>query len=170
MGIKPTFKMTDVHSYIDQEVQRIEQVIINQLSYIGEEFVRDVRTKIQATPAYRASLRGITARPKVRITASTPRYGDDTANLSASTGFGITKNGKLLKLNFKGGGVGEEMGRMFILELSKKFPYGLALIVVSGMEYAAAVESLGYDVLTGSSFKAEESLLKMKENLNKVKK
>jgi len=41
-------------------------------------------------------------------------------------------------------------------DIAAQYPTGMILVVVAGMEYAAAVESKGYDVITGSSREAEK--------------
>ena len=53
-----------------------------------------------------------------------------------------------------------------VTELAHRYPKGMILVIVAGMEYAAAVESKGYDVITGSSLFADIELLPfMREKL-----
>jgi len=43
-------------------------------------------------------------------------------------------------------------------ELASKVKRGYVIICVAGMRYAAAVESKGFDVITGSAIQAKEDL------------
>jgi hypothetical protein len=153
MGIIARFKPSDVSAMINQRMQRIDTVLLQRLKKIGEECVN-----------------------KARITG---RYVDQTGNLRNSIGYVIVKDGNILKENFKAtakvtgangkagkgskGGVG--VGREFARELAMRYSNGYALIVVAGMNYAAAVESRGKDVLTSAEQLASEEVPKMMETL-----
>jgi hypothetical protein len=51
--------------------------------------------------------------------------------------------------------------------LKSKYLSGYVLIICTGMKYAAAVESKGKDVITGSSLIAKAELNKMLKDLKK---
>lgn len=153
-------KLTDaqLQALFQKGVDNVVNAMVQRLQYTGEQFVTDVRTKINADDSYRAAMRKISGRPKVTINADTPRYADDTANLTSSVGFMVLNQAKVVQSSFPGAGMGKTVGEAAAKEVGARFPTGLALVVVAGMQYAAAVESLGYDVLTGSSFVAENEL------------
>jgi hypothetical protein len=138
--IKPKFTKADIEKYAKQQMKKMNTIIIARLQYVGETFVNNARSK-------------------------TPEEGgfyDQTGNLRSSIGYVILKDGK--KMNFSGfeklknGSLGQQRGQHLIKELSKNYPTGFVLICVAGMEYAAAVESKGKDVLTGSSIIAKKDL------------
>jgi len=111
------------------------------LSYVGEQFVNWAR--------------------------SVDSYKDRTGNLRASVGYMIVRDGIVIKEVFPGvfaAGVAE--GRKAALEAVGGFSEGYVLIVVAGMDYAAAVESKGFDVLSGSISPAEKLLKKLVRDLN----
>lgn len=115
--------------------ERAEKVIETRLRLIGLQFVRDARLKADFT--------------------------DRTGNLRSSIGFIITKDGKVVYEDFertKNGADGYTSGRDFAKRVAGEVSGRWVLIVVAGMEYAAAVESKGFDVITGSSMEAESRL------------
>jgi hypothetical protein len=80
-------------------------------------------------------------------------YKDQTGNLRSSICYVVTKNGVK-----KSPGQIPADSKDYIDELIQGHLQGYVLIVVAGMQYAAAVESRGKDVLTGSSKIAEKQL------------
>ena len=91
-------------------------------------------------------------------------FADQTGNLRSSIGYLVVKNGRIVSISdfesAKGGAAGSIKGKSFAKELAEAYPTGYALICVAGMEYAAAVESRGKDVITGSSQMVEANLKK----------
>lgn len=161
MGVVPQFNQKELEAQFAKKLQARIDAYSQTLRFVGERFVVAVRTKINADDSYRASMRAIpkvNGQLKVPITEATPRYADRTANLTSSVGYLIMDQGKVLHSSFPGTGTGRAMGEAAAAEVGKMHPSGLVLIVVAGMQYAAAVESLGYDVLTGSSFVADREL------------
>jgi len=85
------------------------------------------------------------------------RYNDITGNLRSSVGYVIARSGNIVNDNFtkseRGSdkATGMKEGYNLAVELAHKYSInGWVLIVVAGMEYAAAVESIeGKDVLSG---------------------
>ena len=115
----------DVVLPLKVEQEKEKEKLILALTYIGENFVRDARIK--------------------------GNYKDHTGNLRSSIGYGVYNNGKQVKLSVtasendnNGDGVKTAV-KVIEKNVLKK---GIVLIVVAGMEYAYAVESKGYDVLT----------------------
>lgn len=76
-------------------------------------------------------------------------YKDRTGNLTASISYITLFNGKKVSP-----GRIPKQSRDLIAELTAILGKGYVLIIVAGMDYAAAVESKGYDVITGSSNRA----------------
>lgn len=128
---KPKFTKADIRKHIEQRVERYQQALINRLSYVGETFVRNARLN--------------------------HTYMDQTGNLTASIGFMVLHNGEAENES----AVGPQKASNFADELKAKFTNGYVLVVYAGMEYAAAVESRGKDVLTASSIEAKTQLEEM---------
>lgn len=82
-------------------------------------------------------------------------YNDITGNLRSSICYVVLKNGVK-----KSPGAIPAQSKNFIKDLISQHLKGYVLIVVAGMNYAAAVESKGKDVLTGSVPAAKAALRK----------
>ncbi|MFN8291607.1 MAG: hypothetical protein U0U70_15225 [Chitinophagaceae bacterium] len=126
-----------INEAIREMMGRIEQALILRLQRIGENFVKNAR------------LNG--------------NYTDRTGNLRSSIGYVIIKNGLQLSgsdwIQIKPGAApGIAAGQGLINELAAKYPTGIVLICVAGMNYAAAVESKGFDVISSSSVIARDEL------------
>lgn len=108
-------------------------------------------------------------------------YQDHTSNLRSSIGGFVVANGKLDSMSnfeqlppkdknntknvkYNGG----EQGRSYAKDLADREQKNLIVGIVAGMQYAAAVESKGYDVISGSSILADrlvkETLKDIAEN------
>lgn len=153
MGIRPTFKIGDIRKSLEDRMARIDNLIIGKLKTLGEQCVNVARTL--------------------------DTYVDQTSNLRNSIGFVILHNGKIIERNFentsrprrlsksaksktpKSAANGLQTGKSYAEELAKAYPKGYVLIVVAGMNYAAAVESKGYDVLTSAELYAKANLPRM---------
>lgn len=124
MGLNPQFTKADIKSYIDNKIRSYRAAILNRLQQAGEKFV-------------------ILAR-------NGGGYIDQTGNLRSSIGYLVLYNGSLLFEAFPGD---KTEGKQKGLDLANKeySTKGYCLICVAGMDYAAAVESKGKDVITGSS-------------------
>jgi hypothetical protein len=139
VSLIPKFTKADIKRLLKERKERIEQALLLRLQRIGEEFVTNGRDKATFT--------------------------DRTGNLRSSIGYLIMKDGKQIFSNFRQVGRGKgKSGVAAAKEVAKEaasnFSTGYVLIGVAGMDYAAAVESKGYDVITASSILAEESLKK----------
>lgn len=155
MGLTPRFTRADVRNAVEKRRMLFRKAVINRLELVGWEFVKMARDK----------------------TASSGGFNDVTGNLRSSIGFAVVDHGTVKKENYevsKGGqkkAEGIQEAKNFIRTLKGNFDDGFALIVVAGMGYAAAVESRGKDVITGSSLEAESILKaaidKLKEKMNR---
>lgn len=133
MGVTPNFTSAELRRDLENRMQRIENAVLETLKRIGETFVRNAREN--------------------------GTYNDITGNLRSSVGYIILKNGVQIEESF-GGKTGGAQAKKVASEVAGKFPRGYVLIVVAGMDYAAAVESRGRDVLTASSIIAKNDLVK----------
>lgn len=138
--IKAQFKASDIKKIMGKKIANMEKSIEARLIRIGDKFVQDARLNADFT--------------------------DRTGNLRSSIGYLLLANGKPFKADFdqtKDGVIGKANAEKYARELAAEtaeYSKGYVLIVVAGMEYAARVESLGYDVITGSSINATASLAK----------
>jgi hypothetical protein len=146
LTIRPKFNVNDIRSAVERRLEKVENAILFRLQLIGEKFVTNARTNANFT--------------------------DRTGNLRSSIGYVISKNGETVSENFKNAGTGPDgktgvgKSKEIAAKVAGFFPKGFALVVVAGMEYAAAVESKNYDVITSSSLIAEDELRKAIEGLN----
>ena len=140
MGLIPGFSQASINKRIDRWFISIEQRIIWTLAMVGEAFAKAAREK---TPAEGS-------------------FTDQTGDLRSSIGYVVARDGNILIGKFDGKTAeGKAQGQKIADEVLRKNPRGFILIVVAGMEYAAAVESKGKDVITGS-IPAAKALLKAK--------
>lgn len=146
--ITPKFNEQEIRKYFLEQKKRIEQAILMRLQRTGEQFVKEAREN--------------------------GAYKDRTGNLRNSIGYVILKDGQQLVDNFgkvvkitAGKDEGVKKAKSLVKQIVEKYPKGFVLICVAGMEYAAAVESKGFDVITSSAFVAKESLDKGLKDLQK---
>ena len=135
MPLIPGFSQGNVNRKVDRFVVNIEQRIIWTLAMVGEQFVNDAR--------------------------NTQTYQDQTGNLRSSIGYIIAKDGIIIQENIEGKAEGKAYAKEVANEVLRENTSGFVLIGVAGMEYACAVESKGYSVIT-SSIPAAKALLKAK--------
>lgn len=140
MGLRALFTKADIANMIDKAAVNIDKLTIQRLNLIGFNFVKNARLQADFT--------------------------DRTGNLRSSIGYIILRNGDQVSENFEKSkkgtdkATGEATAKQLAKNIGDKYTSGYALIVVAGMEYAAAVESKGRDVLTGSSIEATKDLQK----------
>jgi hypothetical protein len=127
--------MRAVQDYIREQLDRRRDKLIEIASYVGLECV--IHARLLPSPP-----------PEMRGMPHQPNYIDDTGNLRGSIGFVITLEGRIIHENFEG--AGSRYGKEFARRVAGDFPTGVALIVVAGVTYSAAVSALGYDVLDSS--------------------
>jgi len=133
-------------------MEHVRDAIIKRFTLIGWKFVKMAREK----------------------TAKQGGFDDHSGNLRSSIGFVVVDHGEIVYGDFEPAKKGKDQetglkeAKKLTRELASNFSEGYALIVVAGMDYAAAVESKGKDVITGSSLQAEidlkDAVRKMKMN------
>jgi len=143
-GLIAAFSLPVFFRNIDRFVKDKEDDIVMGLAFKGEEFVNNARVNGE--------------------------YQDRTSNLRGSIAYDVVRNGVTAQSDYSGGGKGDSESRYFaekavddvIFENSLLSDDKIWLIGVAGMEYAAAVESKGFDVITSSvpSDNSIRSLLK----------
>ena len=125
-GLKALFNPAAIQRYLSEKMEAVNDKVLESLQYTGEEFVT-----------------------KARLIGN---YENRTSNLRSSIGYIILKDGKIIDKDFQGDKArGKEAGIKAATDVASQFPKGYVLIGVAGMNYAAAVESKGYDVITGSA-------------------
>jgi hypothetical protein len=127
-------------------LRRIEQAIIATLARRGEQFVTDARNNNSFDGAFEKG-----------------DYTDRTANLRNSIGYFILKDNDVIHSSFPGGQTQE--AKAALNEVPKR--PGYRLIGMAGMNYAAYVESRGYNVITSQSYEIVELLAKDLKELAK---
>lgn len=154
-----TVPLTDTTA-IDRELLRLmkiyNQEIVKRFQYVGEEAVNIARTR--------------------------GSYKDQTGNLRSSIGYVLAQDGKIItRSSFEAvqvthmkpdgttttsvGKKGSKTGLALAKEVVGQYPTGLVLVVVAGMEYAAAVASKGRDVLDSAVLRAETLLPQLLKQL-----
>lgn len=133
MPIRQITPMSEIDRYTEQRLKGLEQAVIRTLTYCGELCLNVAR--------------------------STNSYKDQTGNLRSSIGYVVAVDGRIVNQSdfeaVKDGGQGSKQGAAFAKQLVRRFPKGICLIVVAGMEYAAHVKNRGYDVLDSSELTAD---------------
>jgi hypothetical protein len=134
MPIKCLTPDSAIDNYLANLIKRKEQVITRNLCYIGEKCLNEARNN--------------------------GRYIDRTGNLRSSIGYVVVEDGNIVQIsNFsqvKHGKQGSSDGKNFVKRLISKFPKGICLIVVAGMNYATYVSARGFNVLDSSELLAEK--------------
>ena len=142
MALKRLFPKDEVRRRCDRFMQAVELQHLTGLTRIGENFVTNSR------------LRG--------------SYQDRTANLRNSTGYTIIINGEVRSMTSQMGEGGTKANEHMKSIVSRKRQAGITSIIgVAGMEYAADVESRGYDVITSSTETALQEQQVMMQNIRK---
>ncbi len=132
------FSVNKIRKGLEKKKKEVENLIIKQFSYIGEQCVKIAREQ--------------------------GSYNDITGNLRSSIGYVVLNNGKPVKYGepkqYNGklgnGAEGAKAAEALLTKLQAKFPWGIVLIVCAGMNYAAYVENIHHkDVLSSAELKAE---------------
>ena len=136
----------EIEAYMDEQLSRLRTVILRNLAYIGEQCLNKAR--------------------------STDSYKDQTGNLRSSIGYVIVEDGKVIQASDfapseKGTdkAKGQATGKAYASELAARFPSGITLLVVAGMNYATYVSAKGYDVLDGAELLADQLTEKLLKDL-----
>jgi len=139
-GLIPQFTMRDINARVDRFEKEKTRKMFEVLSYVGIE--------------------------SVKFAKKNHTYQDQSGNLTSSIGYAVIVDGEIKKESYKAKTGAKWEARNVIIDLAAEYDVGMVLVVVAGMEYAAAVESKGYDVITGSSMFADSELLPfMRERL-----
>lgn len=100
----------------------------------------------------------------IQVARRSGSYKDQTGNLRSSIGYVIAKDGKVVAENFKESDKGSDKttgkfkGNRLAVEVSLSHKGGYVLVGVAGMEYAAAVEAKGFEVVSGANTQCEKYL------------
>ena len=138
--LKPMFTIGEVNARVDGFAFDKETRIRYVLHDIGIEFMNAARQNAQFT--------------------------DHTGNLRSSIGYCILLDGEVIDEGYDGRTTdGEIQSKRIVRELAEGYNQGYVLIGIAGMEYAAAVESKGFDVITGSTPLADALLTYFKREL-----
>lgn len=136
MSIEVVTPMGEIQQYLEEQLARKVEVLINKLSYIGEGALRIAREQ--------------------------GSYTDRTGNLRNSTGYVIAVDGEVIaRAGFKSK---DEDGAAFAETLARTTEGKAVLVVCAGMNYATYVSRRGYDVLDSAEIEAKvlaEKLLKI---------
>ncbi|MBR3286960.1 MAG: hypothetical protein IKI72_03975 [Bacteroidales bacterium] len=135
-----------IASSMEQQVQRMYQRLIrDELPSIGERCVNKAK--------------------------EAGDYTDQTGNLRSSVGYVVTVDGHIVDSGgfqqVKEGRQGTGEGRSFAEALAQRYPSGIVLIVVAGMNYAAYVAHRGKDVLASAELLAGQLMAELKRNIGK---
>jgi len=124
MPIKIEFNIKEFRREMDQMSAEIDRDILESLQQAGEDFVTSARS----------------------MGKSQGGFGDVTGNLRSSIGYVIRRDGEIIHGDFNGTPEGVAAAKKTVDKVEKHG--GLQLIGVAGMDYASAVESKGYNVIS----------------------
>ena len=117
--------MDEVVGYLEQQINTVERAVLYNLTHVGEQCINAGR--------------------------STNSYKDQTGNLRSSIGYVLIMDGRIIQMSdfatVKTGAEGTSEGKEYLKQLISRYPEGIVLIVCAGMNYAAYVQGMGYDVL-----------------------
>lgn len=129
MGIKPKFGSGVVAAQVNAFQERLEKATQYMLQYLGESLAK--YAKDQHT------------------------YTDQTGNLTNSIGYAVVRKGKIVTYGVENQpGEGAAEGLKVATQMAANLQNTFSLIIVAGMNYAAYVESKGYNVILPAQFKA----------------
>jgi hypothetical protein len=142
MGISAKFDSGDVSAKVEAFQGQLNKAILLMLQYLGENLVKYARAQ--------------------------HNYTDQTGNLTNSIGYVVVRNGKPV---FFGGlnqpGEGKDAGYSLAMQMAERSKSAFSLIIVAGMNYAAYVEAIGYNVILPAELKAKTEFPAMMEKLIK---
>lgn len=143
MPISQTTPQSEIADYFEKQIQRLEKALVRTMCYVGERCVNAAR--------------------------SSHTYRDQTGNLTSSIGYAVSIDGKIVQISSFNkvfdGVKGATDGKAFAKELISKYPSGIVLIIVAGMNYAEFVSDKGFDVLDSAESLAEHLFPRMLKQL-----
>jgi hypothetical protein len=154
VGITPRFNMGDVIRALGDRHRLVENLIIQNLSYVGLHAITIAREQ------------------------HTRNYTDRTGNLRASVGYVIVKNGSIVfsggfdpaaASNRTDGDAGASEGKRIAEQLRANYRDGFVLIVVAGMYYGVYVEKRNYNVLTFTTIEAKKKANELMKGLFRMR-
>ncbi len=136
--------------FINEQVERMTNALVYNLCAIGEQVLNAAR--------------------------STDSYKDQTGNLRSSLGYVVAIDGKIVQISdfapseqktekTPDKATGQREGKAYARQLLDKFPTGIVLLVVAGMNYASYVSAKGYDVLDSAELLAGQLIPEMLKQL-----
>lgn len=136
--------------FINEQVERMTNALVYNLCSIGERVLNVAR--------------------------STNSYKDQTGNLRSSLGYVVAIDGKVVQMSDFAPSdkktektpdkvTGQREGNAYAQQLLDKFPTGIVLLVVAGMNYASYVSAKGYDVLDSAELLAGQLIPEMLKQL-----
>lgn len=138
MSLEVTTPIGEIQQYIEEQLRLKVEVLINKLSYIGEEALKVARTRTAGS------------------------YTDRSGNLRNSTGYVIAVDGQVTRR--AGFDTKDADGATFAEELARTTEGKAVLVVCAGKSYATYVSRRGYDVLDSAEIEARvlaDKLLKL---------
>lgn len=150
--------------------QTFPQYVLDELTRLGNEFIKDARTKKSLSDWHRDAKDIITANKLAGggnlDLSQSGSFNNRTTRLRNSIGYVVSQNGRIVKSDFESYSVsgeadeeGKQLGRQFATEIAEK-TQGYSLVCVAGADYAYYVEAKGYDVITGSVLTLKQELVK----------
>lgn len=143
MPIRQTTPQSEITSYIEKRLRMLEMAIVRNFCVIGERCANAARTS--------------------------HTYTDQSGNLTSSIGYAVSIDGRLVQISsfnkVLNGEQGATDGQEYVEQLIRKYPSGIVLIVVAGMNYAAYVSDKGYDVIDSAESLAEQQIPRMLKQL-----
>lgn len=142
MGIKAKFDINKMFAGLQAEIEDEIDAVLVSVTHTMEEAVKMARSKD-----------GL----------SVKNFQNQSGALRSSIGFQIYDHGELFSENFEavalpGADVGLREGRLLAQEAAAPYKDTIVVVLVAGMDYALAVESKGYDVITGTTDKLQKML------------
>lgn len=140
MGISPKFGDGYIAAQVAAFRERLEKATLFQLQYLGEQLAAYAKEQ--------------------------HNYTDRTGNLTNSISYAVVKEGKIV--SYGGGnqpGEGADTALKVAQDYAATIPNTFSLIVVAGMNYAAYVESKGYNVILPAELKAKTDFPKLMKQL-----
>lgn len=160
-GFTPMFSDADLDRWYGIFTDKADEKILTLLKATGETFVkyaREIHTYEDVTGNLRSSIGYVIIQDGEEILSSefekVAGHGENSALVNFKT-----KGGGSVKFHAKGksgdGGQGSLKGRQLAEAIALSYSKGMVVIGVAGMQYAAAVEAKGFDVVTGACQSAE---------------
>lgn len=158
MPINMTTSMDSITRSLEQAEEARREAIVREMLYIGEQCLNTARSL--PSPPQSLYWDAEHGEPLEKIPRHTPHYIDWTANLRSSIGYIVVVDGEIVHTSpFSQESTtateGPEKGRSLAEDIAAKYPSGIALIFVAGMNYAAYVQLRGYDVTESAQILAE---------------